>query len=285
MPKIALVTDTTADIPPAVAAELGVRVVPGSVAFAEHAFIDGELSARDFFARMRGGAELPRPFAVREAAYKAAFDAALADGKSVVCMVMPFDVTPSFTTAAAAMLAIGEAGQVDIKITNPGVASAGLCSLIVSLSAGVQAGWDVPELLARMDEVEPRCDTLFVPEDPCWLGRAGRLRAIEERLGEVGGGIPIVRVGTRITGVALEASPAEALRRAAETAGARAGKGQPLVVTIDHAAAPERAEEAARLMRERWDVARLIVTELSPAIGTQLGPGAVGIGVAPLVVL
>jgi fatty acid-binding protein DegV len=35
-------------------------------------------------------------------------------------------------------------------------------------------------------------------------------------------------------------------------------------------------------MAARWPIAELVVTELSATIGSQLGPGAVGIGVAPL---
>lgn len=281
MAKLAPITDTTADVPPALQREFGVRVVPASVAFAERAFLDGELRPAEFFARMRLDREQPRPFAVREAAFRGAFDAALAAGEFAVCLLMPFDVTPSFTTASAAMLSIGDAGTVNIKIANPGVASAGLCSLIASLSAGVKAGWDVARLLTAIDELEPLCQSLFVPEDVTWLERAGRLQLIEDRVGEVGDGTPVVRVGTRVSGVALEAGHEQALHKAVSLAGAKAGKGRKLVVTIDHADCADRAERVAALMAAEWDVARTIIAELSPTIGAQVGPGAIGIGVAP----
>ena len=45
---------------------------------------------------------------------------------------------------------------------------------------------------------------------------------------------------------------------------------------------PELAARAAQMMRARWRVEELIVTNLSGTIGSQLGPGAVGIGVAPV---
>ncbi|HEX6032030.1 MAG TPA: DegV family protein [Tepidiformaceae bacterium] len=278
MPRLALVTDSTADIPPDVAGEIGVRVVQARAAFEEHAFDDNATPASVLYGRMRAEGKAPRPFGVPEPAFRAAFEAALKESPSVLCLVMPFDVSPSFTTAAAAMLSMDD---VDIKILNPGVASAGLCSFIVSISAGVKRSWHRERVLAAVDEIEPLCDTLFVPAEVKWLDRAGRLQLIGDRLGEIGESIPVVRVGTRMTGVALADTHEGALKRAVDTAGQRAADA-PLIVTVDHADAPELAARVGEMMRGRWNVERLIITELSATIGSQVGPGAIGIGVAPV---
>ena len=278
MPALALITDSTADIPSAIAAEAGVRVVQARAAFEEHAFNDNEQSAAQLYGRMRMEQRAPRPFGVPEPAFKAAFEAASAEADGILCLVMPFDVSPSFTTASAAMLSLDAP---NIKILNPGVASAGLCSFVLSLAAGIGQGWDLVQALAAVDETEPLCDTLFVPADIAWLERAGRMQLIEDRIGEIGDGLPVVRVGTRITGVMVADSHELALRKAVETVGRRAGDQVPLIVTIDHADAPELADRAGTMMKSRYHVERLIVTELSATIGSQLGPGALGIGVAP----
>jgi fatty acid-binding protein DegV len=55
-------------------------------------------------------------------------------------------------------------------------------------------------------------------------------------------------------------------------------------VTIAHALNPAAAERAAGLARETYPVERLIITELSATFGSQLGPGAAGIGIAPAAV-
>lgn len=279
MPALALITDSTADIPISLAAEAGIRIVRARSAFEEHAFSDGELSASELYGRMRGEGRAPRPFGVPEAEWKAAFQAALGESRAVLCLVMPFDVSPSFTTASAAMLSMDDP---PIKILNPGVSSAGLCSFVLSLAAGAEDGWDLARALVAVDEIEPLCDTLFVPADIGWLARAGRLQLVEDRVGEVGDGAAVVRVGTRITGVAIAESHELALRKAVETAGQRAGEGTPLIVTVDHADDAALAEHVAATMRSRWSVEQLVITELSSTIGSQVGPGAIGIGVAPV---
>jgi DegV family protein with EDD domain len=282
MDPVALVCDSTADLPPRLAVELGITVVRASFAFDEQRYLDGDLTAPDFYARMRTSAHLPRPFGAAERAFAEAFNAGLARAESVTCLVMPFDVNPSFTTAAAAMLAIrDEKPDAQIKILNPGVASVGLASLLVALGVPGRARCSGPELANLADDLGPRCDALFVPAEVAWLERTGRLPLIEERLGAIDGRVPVVRVGTRITGVALEPTHAAALQCAAKRCGSRAGPGVPLIVTIAHADAPDRAQSVAALVREQWDIARLEITELSATIGSQLGPGTIGIGTAP----
>lgn len=282
MDPAALVCDSTTDLPPHLAADLGISVVRASFAFDEQRYLDGDLSAAEFYARMRASPHLPRPFGAAEKAFAQAFASGLAHAESVTCLVMPFDVNPSFTTAAAAMLAIKDTQpDAQIKILNPGVASVGLASLLVALRAPSRRWCSGPELAALADDLGPRCDTLFVPADTRGLERAGRLALIEERLGPIEDGTPVIRVGTRLTGVALEDSREAALETAVARCGERSGSGTPLVVTIAHADAPDYAAAAADLVRARCSVGRLEITSLSATLGSQFGPGTIGIGTAP----
>jgi fatty acid-binding protein DegV len=54
-----------------------------------------------------------------------------------------------------------------------------------------------------------------------------------------------------------------------------------MVVCVDHAQNPGDAALIAEAARQQWNIVRLEITELSPTFGAQLGPGAVGVGVAP----
>jgi len=282
MSRIVLVTDSSADLPAAVVAGGGVCVVRAQYAFDEHTFSDGEQTPGEIYARMNRDGRAPRPFGAPEAAFREAFRAVLGAGDEPLCVVTPFDVNPSFTTAVAAQLSIDEAA---FKVVNGGVGSAGLCALVTSLLAGVRAGWDRDQVLDALDRLAPQCDTLFVPADVTWLERAGRLPLVEDKIGAVGDGCPVVRAGTRITGIALEDTREGALAEAVDRAGARVEAGQRVVVVIVHATDAPLAAKVEAMMRERWPVAQVVVTELSATIGAQVGPGAVGIGVAPAVEL
>lgn len=281
MAKVQLVTDTTTCLGGAAAGELRIAVARGSFAFADERVVDDELAWRAAYDRMRAGAGVPRTFAPAEAAFMEQFRRAAERGQAVLCLVTPFDVSPSFTTASAAMLTVqDEVPTARIKISNPGVGHAGLGALLATAADVALAGTDLDALLLRLEELGPRADALVVPETTRWLGAAGRLALVEERLGDLDGDWPVVRIGTRVTGVARASTHEEALEVAIRRVGERAGDSV-LNGVVAHAGAPGLAEEAADRLRARYRMERLIVTELSMAIGAVVGPGAVAIGIAP----
>jgi fatty acid-binding protein DegV len=64
--------------------------------------------------------------------------------------------------------------------------------------------------------------------------------------------------------------------------GVEAAAGGSVSVAVHHLAAPERAERLAAELRQRLPGLReLHVSELGAAIGAHVGPGAVGLVVAP----
>jgi len=280
MRHVALVTDSTAGLSAETATLLGVAIVPASFAFAEQRFLDGDSS--DVFARMDSTGIAPRTFGVAESAFREAFELSLRDAEAVLCVVTPFDVNPSFTTACAAMLAIQfDSPEAAIKVLNAGVGGAGLGALIVTLAELAKGGASLDGLLAAIDDLEPRCESLYVPGDPAWLERAGRLASIEERIGALDGRSPVLRLGTRITSVVAEETHEAAIEAAIERAGARSG-GAGVNVSVVQGGASACAARVAEEVQRRWPVARLETSEMSPTHGSQLGPGSVGIGLCPV---
>ena len=170
-----------------------------------------------------------------------------------------------------------------MRIENPGIASAGLGALLLSISAGVATGWSRAELADAIDRLEPMTETLFVPASVAWLERSGRLALIEDRLGSLAGRVPVLRVGTRLTGAIAAESHDSALAKAVQVAGARAAAGTGFVALIAHAGAPDVAARVQQQLSETWNVTRCVVADLTSTIGSQLGPGAIGIGLAPAV--
>jgi fatty acid-binding protein DegV len=58
---------------------------------------------------------------------------------------------------------------------------------------------------------------------------------------------------------------------------------EPVEVAVHHLAAPDRADEVAAELRTRLSALRsLVITEFGAAIGAHVGPGALGVVVAPV---
>ena len=76
-PTFAVITDSTADIAPAMAAEAGIVVVPLTVSIGEESFVDGELSQQEFFDRMNAAPQLPTTSQPSAGAFVEAYERAL----------------------------------------------------------------------------------------------------------------------------------------------------------------------------------------------------------------
>jgi DegV family protein with EDD domain len=60
MKKIALVTDSTADLTEAIKAECNAHTIPLKVLFSEQEFHDGEITSEEFYQRLERAEELPK---------------------------------------------------------------------------------------------------------------------------------------------------------------------------------------------------------------------------------
>jgi len=59
--RVRVVTDSTSDLPPEVARDLGITVVPAQIQFGEQVFLDGvELTSDEFYRRLQSSPVLPK---------------------------------------------------------------------------------------------------------------------------------------------------------------------------------------------------------------------------------
>lgn len=281
MNRTVLLTDTATCLGREAALELGVGLVAGSFSIGDERQGDDERAWRAAYERMLAGCELPRTFAPPERAFVEAMAGPARAGQPVLCLVTPFDVSPSFTTASAAVLTVqDDLPDARIKVVNSGVGHAGLGALLAGLAGMASAGASLEALLDAVEQLGPACEAVVIPAETRWLEASGRLALVEERLGPLDEDIPLLRIGSRVTGIGRAASHEEALEAAlGRLAGCAAGG--PVNAVIGHAAAPGLAEEAADRLRRAYAVDHLVIAELPMTIGAIVGPGALAIGAAP----
>lgn len=282
MNRVAIVTDTTCCLSPEMGRAVGIAVVPASFAFADERYADGVLATKELCDRMEATGGAPRAFGVTEAAFRDVFEGALTRAEAVCCVVTPFGSSPTFTTAAAAVLEIqANTPSAVLKVANAGIGAAGLGALLRSLSRLVDSGASLDEALERMEDLQPQCESLAVPATNHWLERSGSAAAIRDRLGPIDDRFPVLRIGTRITGVSLADSHGEAITNAIELAGKRGGSSR-LNILVGHANAPVLAQEVVDRLCSAWPVEQALLGELSATHIAELGPGAIAIGACPV---
>ena len=194
MTRIAIVTDSTADLAPEVAAAAGLRVVPLYVRFGAEEFQAGvDLSTEQFWTRMLApGAVIPSTAAPSPGAFKETFEACFAEGaEAIVCPLIGSKLSATFQSAtlAAQMLQDREIHLIDTGSTSM---STGIAALLASEMAA--AGTPAPEIAAAIRDRLPDID-LFVAVDTLeYLKKGGRLSAAQAAIGAILSVKPIITV-------------------------------------------------------------------------------------------
>ena len=191
---VAIVTDSTADLPPAVAAAAGVRVVPLYVRFGADEFQAGvDLSIEQFWTRMLApGAPIPATASPSPGTFQETFEACFAEGaEAIVCPVIGAGLSSTFQSAtlAAGTLPDREIHVIDTRSTSM---ATGIPALLAAEMARV--GMPAAEIAAGVRDRLPDIDLYVAVDTLDYLRKGGRLSAARAAIGTVLSIKPIITV-------------------------------------------------------------------------------------------
>jgi DegV family protein with EDD domain len=279
--SVAVVTDSTAHLPPESFAGHDVTVIPVHVRVGSRSGVEGvDVTPADVARALRErrvevSTSRPSP-ADFTAAYAQALDAG-ADG--VVSVHVSRQLSGTYDSA---MLAAREFPRGAVRVVDSRSTAMGLGYAVLAAAAEASAGGTPDEVRIAAEASATRTTTLFYVDTLEHLRRGGRIGAAAALIGtalavkpilEMSDGGIVVREKVRTAG--------RALARLEALAVAAAGDG-PVDLAVHHLGAAERAEELrdhlTRLLAGRG---RLVVSELGAAVGAHVGPGVVGVVVVP----
>jgi len=277
---VAVVTDSTSSLPEGLAAQRDIRVVPLSVRLGAQVGREGvEIDTRQLCAaladrRLDVQTSRPAPAAFLDC-YRAALDAG---ASAVVSVHLSRELSGTWE---AARLAADEIGSDRVRVVDSRAACMGLGYAVLAAADTADGGGDIDEVAAAATDVARRCRMFFSLDSLERLRRGGRIGAAAAWVGTALAVKPLLHVAQgRILPLEKVRTTARAAQRLVELAAQAAGEG-PVDVAVQHLAAAARAEEVAARLRERLDVARLLVSEVGAVIGAHVGTGLVGVVVVP----
>ncbi len=274
MSRVAIVTDSVSDMPPDVADQHGITVVPLTVTFGTESFRPNvDMTTAQFWERMTApDAPFPTTAACSAGDFLAAFDAAFEGGaESVVCVNVSDQLS---ATIKAARIAAGMRPDREIHIIDSRSASAGigmLAQMGARLAAEGKSGAEIAAILVdRQKDIN-----LYVALDTLeYLKRGGRISGARAVMGSLLSFKPIITV---IDGVVENAervrSRAKARERVLELLTAK-----PLErATVLHSTNADVEEFYARFVdRSGLDPSLVDTLVIGASVGPHLGPGCVG---------
>ncbi|WP_067461771.1 DegV family protein [Actinomadura macra] len=276
---VVVVTDSTAYLPPGLAERHGLTIVPLQIAVGGAMRDEGEVSTAEAAQALkeRHPVTTSRPAPERFAhAYKAAASAGATDVVSV-----HLSAAMSGTIDAARLAA--EDAPIPVRVVDSGSVGMGLGFAALSAAAAALAGAGAEEVAAAAIQRARLTRSLFCVDTLEHLHQGGRIGAAAALLGSALLVKPLLGIADgEIAPLEKVRTSSRALARLEEIAVTEAGD-RKVDLGIQHLAAAARAELLASRLRDRIPrVEDVYVGEVGPVIGAHVGPGMLGVVVAPL---
>ena len=271
---IRIVTDSSSDVPAALAAEHGVTIVPLTIRFGDDEFVDHrDLSAAAFWERLVAVDRLPETAAPSAGLFEESYRS-LIDGGASGIVVMTISSALSGTYQSAVIAAERLSGDIPIKIIDSRTVGMGLGLPVLDTARFAAGGPSIDAVVQHATDTLASTDIVAALDTLEYLKRGGRIGSAQAFFGgllnikpliglDEGIVSPLGRVRTRSRAVAaLEERFAALGPRIRATA-------------VFHGAAPDVDLVVERIQRHVDH--EVIVTTLGAVVGTHTGPGTVGV--------
>ena len=276
---IAIVTDSTSDIEPQRALELGVDVVPLFVLWGDRSYRDYvDLSRAEFYERLGVESVLPVTSQPTSAMFEAAFAPHVAAGREIVCITVSAKLSGTINAARAAAAQFPGAR---IEIVDSQSVAGGLGMIVQRALEMARDGASVDEVIAAVDR-EKRAQHLYAClADLSHLVRTGRIGRAAAAIGTLMKITPVLAlVDGEVVAQAQVRTRARALDTMLDLSVAAVTDPARARFLIMHTNAPHLAEDVAQRLGDRVGApvrSNLRIQEAGPVIAVHGGSGAVGI--------
>jgi DegV family protein with EDD domain len=275
--NVAIVTDSTADLPAQLVKSRNVTVVPLTLNFEGRSLLDGvEIRPSEFYRRLPNATTHPTTSQPSPALFAEAYARLLQDHDEIVSIHISEKLSGTYASAVQGA-EMSDAKRVRVVDSQLVSMSLGLITLAATqIAAGGADGGTVESRIAEMRE---HVQTYFSVATLEFLRRGGRIGRASAMLGSVLQVKPVlcIRDGL-VTPLERVRTFDRALNRIVELT-REVDRGRGLCVIVGHGDAEADAERVARELEPIADT--LMIQPLGPVVGAHAGPGVVGVGCYP----
>lgn len=279
MPKrIALVTDSTCDLPEEYRIKYQIYVIPLTIIWGKDQYLDGvDLKAEDFYARLAADSVIPTTSQPTPKEFLAIYQQALQDGADEI-IVLTISSAMSGTIQSARLAA--EGFKIPVHIIDSKSNSMSLGWQVLAAARQREQNSDIHQIFEAVDNVRKNLHFHVVLETIDYLFRGGRIAGAARFIGGLLHLKPQIRVNHETGSVEageISRTRGQAVERLYSSFFKLVDTTQPLHIAVLHNAALAEAEALAERVRREFNPKELIITIVSPVLGVHTGPGALGL--------
>jgi DegV family protein with EDD domain len=275
---VALITDSTCDIPGDLIDRYDITVTPLHVIWGDETFRDRvDMEPQAFYRRLKEDSEYPTTAHPTPEGFLATYEKAVREGADeVVVITLSSELSGAFKAASQAATLIDDPVHVfDSKGT-----TMSLGWQVLAAARARQDGADAREMIETADEIR-RGVALYVSLDTlAYLHKGGRIGGAAKFIGSLLDVKPLIYVDHE-TGKVEAAGRVRTRKRGLRTLYDRffeqLDTESAMHIAVMHGDAPREAERIAERIEQEYAPAELIVDITGPVLGVHTGPRAIAL--------
>ena len=275
MSKIAIVTDSTSDLPNKVTKDKGIFVVPLNVHFGDETFIDGvNLNTSEFYPKLISSEFHPTTSQPSVGTFLETYEKVLKSYDSIISIHISSKLRATYSSALQAKDQLSNA---NIKVIDSKNGTLGLGALVHYISKISKKEKDLEALVSVADQMIDKSQFYGLCATLEYLAKGGRIGKAQKFLGSLLKVKPILSANGfdgEIGSVAKVKTFSKGMDYLVDIV--RDNQIEDLFVV--HGGDIESANILIKKLEEVIDPKNIIISEFGPVVGTHLGPGSFGIG-------
>ncbi len=270
---IKIVTDSTCDLPESILKAYDIQVIPCYINFGPKSYLDGiELTRKEFYEKLPLSQTSPTTSAPGLGTFARLYEGLAASGAS---QIISIHVSKALSNLANVAQLAAQAASIPVTVIDSHNCSLGTGFLVEAAAQAADAGAKLSEIVHLIEDKIEKIYTLAIVDTTEYLRRSGRVSQFQNNLASLLGIKPLIKLHNSIINMEIIRSQKRAVSRLVELL----SELKPLrKIALAHTHAVEKVNSLMQEVYQNFpSVPTLAPTDVSPAIGVHLGPGAVGI--------
>ena len=276
--QIALVTDSTCDIPAEWIQQYEIAVVPLTIIFGSEQFLDGvELSATQFYERLSNGTQHPTTSQPTPEAFLDAYRRAAAGGAG---QILAITISSAMSGTMESARRAAQESPIPVQVMDGKNNSMGLGWQVIAAARVREAGGGLEVMQNAASQVQQDMAYYISLDTIEYLSKGGRISEAARFLNSILNIKPMIYVRSD-TGTVGASIPGRSRKTAIDGLYKEffrhINPGRPLHITVLHNDALPEAQALAERVRAEYSPQELFIQIVSPVLGVHTGPRAIAL--------
>jgi len=274
--SIAIVTDSTADLPKDVAEKHGITVVPLNVRFGMEEFKDGvDIDNDEFYRRLQTESELPSTSQPSPGDFAEAYRKLLDDHDGIVSVHISGKLSQTINSAVQGAREVDGDGT-KIKTMDTGQATIPLGLIVIEAAQSAASGTGLDGVVDAVEDAMSRARFYGMVDTLEYLIKGGRIGRAK---GFIGGLLKVTPIITLEDGESAPVASPRTRRKGLEKLKALVEEAAPFdQLAMHHSTEPEEIKKLAADLAHLAPEGGMMMSQIGAVVGTYAGPGSLGVG-------